>query len=69
MVMTGKLAQKLEITKKREVCGGRGGGRAGWGQGTSPLHLGQDPLCELMVPLLEKGLQIMLILKMFFAGN
>ena len=27
MVMTGKLAQKLEITKKREVCGEVGEGR------------------------------------------
>lgn len=27
MVMTGKLAQKLEITKKREVCGDVGEGK------------------------------------------
>lgn len=30
-----------------------------------PLHLGQDPMFGLMVPLPKKGLQIMLILKMF----
>lgn len=30
VVMTGKLAQKLEITKKREVCGEVG---EGWGEG------------------------------------
>lgn len=29
------------------------------------LRLGQDPMFGLMVPLPEKGLQIMLILKMF----
>ena len=67
MVMTGKLAQKLEITKKREECGGVGEGR--WeevrGQGMIFLHLGQDPRFGLMVPLPKKGLQIMLILKMF----
>ena len=67
MVMTGKLAQKLEITKKREVCGEVGEGR--WegvrGQGMIFLHLGQDPRFGLMVPLPKKGLQIMLILKMF----
>lgn len=39
-----------------------GGGR---GQGMIFLHSGQDPMFELMVPLPEKGLQIMLILKMF----
>lgn len=30
-----------------------------------PLHLGQNPMFGLMVPLPKKGLQIMLILKMF----
>lgn len=67
MVMTGKLAQKLEITKKREVCGevGEGWGEGGGGEGMIFLRLGQDPMFGLMVPLPEKGLQIMLILKMF----
>lgn len=41
---------------------GRGRGR---GEGMIFLHLGQDPMFGLMVPLPEKGLQIMLILKMF----
>ena len=39
-----------------------GGGK---GQGMIFLHLGQDPRFGLMVPLPKKGLQIMLILKMF----
>ena len=39
-----------------------GGGR---GEGMIFLHSGHDPMFELMVPLPEKGLQIMLILKMF----
>lgn len=39
-----------------------GGGR---GEGMIFLRLGQDPMFGLMVPLPEKGLQIMLILKMF----
>lgn len=35
MVMTGKLAQKLEITKKREVCGDVGEGKEeGMGAGS-----------------------------------
>lgn len=67
MVMTGKLAQKLEITKNREVCGEVGEGQ--WegvrGQEMIFLDLGQDPRFGLMVPLPKKGLQIMLILKMF----
>lgn len=35
------------------------------GQRIFPLHLGQDPMFGLMVPLPKKGLQIMFILKMF----
>lgn len=42
-----------------------GEGRGGWGQGMIFAHLDPDPLFGLIVPLLEKGLQIMLILKMF----
>lgn len=36
-----------------------------WGQGAIFPHLDPDPMFGLIVPLLEKGLQIMLILKMF----
>lgn len=45
--------------------GGGGEEERGRGQGMIFLHLGQDPMFGLMVPLSEKGLQILLILKMF----
>jgi hypothetical protein len=63
--MTGKLTQKLEITKKREVCGEVGEGRWGRGEGMIFPHLGQDPMFGLIVPLPKKGLQIMSFLKCF----
>lgn len=66
VVMTGNSLRNWKLPK-REKCvrrWGRGGGRR-WGQGMIFLHLGQDPMFGLMAPLPEKGLQIMLILKMF----
>lgn len=66
MVMTGNSLRNWKLPK-REKCverWGRGDGRR-WGQGMIFLHLGQDPMFGLMVPLPKRGLPIMLILKMF----
>lgn len=56
--------QKLEMRReKKTLTPWKAVGKEG--QRIFPLHLGQDPMFGLMVPLPKKGLQIMLILKMF----
>lgn len=65
--MTGKLRSETGNCQKREKCGeGWGRGAGAGGQGMIFPHLDQDPVFGLIAPLLEEGLQIMLVLKMYF---